>query len=59
MYVLVQLAAVARVFGPLVAGSAYIATIVTAAVLWASAFGLYTVRYWPVLTRPRADGKPG
>jgi uncharacterized protein involved in response to NO len=27
--------------------------------LWAAAFGLYAVRYWPVLTRPRLDGKPG
>lgn len=27
--------------------------------LWAAAFGLYVVRYWPVLTRPRLDGKPG
>ena len=28
-------------------------------VLWAAAFGLYAVRYWPVLTRSRIDGKPG
>lgn len=27
--------------------------------VWALAFGLYAVRYWPVLTRPRLDGKPG
>lgn len=27
--------------------------------LWAIAFGLYAVRYWPVLTRPRLDDKPG
>ena len=25
--------------------------------LWSAAFGLYAVRYWPVLTRPRLDGK--
>jgi uncharacterized protein involved in response to NO len=60
MYVLVQLAAVARVFGPLVVpGDAYVATIVAAASLWAAAFGLYAIRYWPVLTRPRVDGRPG
>jgi len=60
MYVLVMLAAIARVFGPLVVpGDAYVTTIVVAAALWASAFGLYAIRYWPVLTRPRVDGRPG
>ena len=59
MYALVMAAAVVRVFGPLVAGSAYVATIVIAALLWGSAFALYAIRYWPVLTRPRVDGRPG
>ena len=59
MYVLVMLAAVVRVFGALVAGDAYVATVLVAALLWAGAFTLYAVRYWPVLTRPRLDGRPG
>jgi uncharacterized protein involved in response to NO len=59
MYVLVNLAAIARVFGPLVAGESYVATIVTAALLWAGAFTLFVVRYAPWLARPRADGRPG
>jgi uncharacterized protein involved in response to NO len=29
------------------------------ALLWSAAFGLYFVRYWPILTRPRLDGRPG
>ena len=29
------------------------------AALWSAAFAIYAVRYWPVLTRPRLDGKPG
>ena len=29
------------------------------AVLWSAGFGLYALRYWPVLTRARLDGKPG
>ena len=33
--------------------------ILSAGLLWAGAFGLYAVHYWPVLTRPRLDGKPG
>ena len=59
MYVLVQLAAVMRVFGPLVAGDAYVVTVVAAAALWAAAFALYVLRYGPLLASPRADGKPG
>jgi len=27
--------------------------------LWIIAFSLFLVRYVPVLTRPRVDGKPG
>ncbi|MET0682339.1 MAG: hypothetical protein ABWZ29_03240 [Casimicrobiaceae bacterium] len=26
---------------------------------WSAAFALYAVRYWPVLSRVRIDGKPG
>ena len=58
-YALVQLAAVARVFGGLAWPSGYAATVAVSAVFWSSAFALYAVRYWPVLTRPRVDGKPG
>jgi uncharacterized protein involved in response to NO len=39
--------------------SAYLATVIASGACWSAAFALYTVRYWPVLTRPRIDGKPG
>jgi uncharacterized protein involved in response to NO len=58
-YVLVLLAAIVRVLGPLVAPGVYVATVVVSGVLWSAAFALYFVRYWPILTRPRLDGKPG
>ncbi|HUH91765.1 MAG TPA: NnrS family protein [Casimicrobiaceae bacterium] len=58
-YVLVQAAAVVRVFGPLILPAQYVATVVAAGALWSSAFALYAARYWPVLARPRVDGKPG
>lgn len=58
-YALVQLAAVIRVFGPLAWPAGYLATVVASGVLWSVAFGLFAIRYWPVLTGPRADGKPG
>ena len=58
-YLLVQVAALVRVFGGLALPELYPASIQLSALLWAAAFGLYAVRYWPVLTRPRLDGKPG
>jgi uncharacterized protein involved in response to NO len=59
MFLLIQIAAVVRVFGGIVSPGFYIASIQLSGVMWATAFGLYAVRYWPVLTRPRLDGKPG
>lgn len=58
-YLLVQGAALVRVFGGMASPELYPASIQLSALLWAAAFGLYAVRYWPVLTRPRLDGKPG
>ncbi|HKO66729.1 MAG TPA: NnrS family protein [Burkholderiaceae bacterium] len=58
-YLLVQAAAVVRVLGGLLLPGLYLASVQLSAVLWATAFGLYAVRYWPVLTQPRLDGKPG
>lgn len=59
MYVLVFAAALVRVFGPMAIPQQLVAFVQGSAILWAAAFGLYVVRYWPILTRPRLDGKPG
>ena len=59
MFVLIQIAALVRVFGGMASPALVLPSIQVAGVLWAAAFGLYAVRYWPVLTRPRLDGKPG
>jgi uncharacterized protein involved in response to NO len=58
-YVLVMLAAVLRVFVPLAAPALLLTAVLSSGALWAAAFGLYAVRYWPVLTRPRLDGREG
>ena len=58
-YLLVQAAALVRVFGPLALPAAYAGLVAASSLLWSAAFALYAVRYWPVLTRPRVDGKPG
>jgi uncharacterized protein involved in response to NO len=59
MFVLIQIAALVRVFGGMASPALVLPSIQVSGVLWAAAFGLYAVRYWPVLTRPRLDGKPG
>ena len=33
--------------------------IIGSGLLWSLAFGVFTVSYWPILSRPRLDGKPG
>lgn len=58
-YALVLAAAVTRVLLPLAAPAAYGAAVVGSGALWSAGFALYALRYWPVLTRPRLDGKPG
>jgi uncharacterized protein involved in response to NO len=58
-YVLVGLAAITRVFVPLVAMSVYREAVIASAGMWSVAYGIYAVHYWPILTRPRIDGKPG
>jgi uncharacterized protein involved in response to NO len=58
-YVLVQLAALARVFGPMLAPSHTIEAMIVSGALWFAAFALFVVVFFPILTRARADGKPG
>ena len=58
-FVLVHLAAAARVFLPLILPDAYVALIVASGVLWSAAFAIFTLVYIPILTRPRLDGQPG
>jgi uncharacterized protein involved in response to NO len=58
-YVLVALAALTRVALPLVASGETMHAVAGSAVLWSAGFAVYAVRYWPVLSRPRLDGRPG
>ena len=58
-YGLVAGAAVVRVGLPLLAPAALVEAALGSALLWSAGFGLYALRYWPVLSRPRLDGRPG
>jgi uncharacterized protein involved in response to NO len=58
-YLLVHAGALARVAAPFVAGDGQRALLLVSGVAWATAFGLFAVRYWQILTQPRPDGKTG
>ncbi len=58
-YLLVQLAAVARVLVPLAFPGAYLGATIASALFWFVAFATFTVAYVPILSRPRLDGQPG
>ncbi|HKU85461.1 MAG TPA: NnrS family protein, partial [Casimicrobiaceae bacterium] len=58
-YALVQLAALLRVGGGIALPDHYLASVVLSGLCWSAAFALYAIHYWPILTRPRLDGKPG
>lgn len=58
-FALLSLSAAVRALGPLALPTDYFAELVVSGVLWAAAFGIFTVAYVPILTSPRVDGKPG
>lgn len=55
----VNVAALARVLGPLALPERYLATVTAAGVAWTAAFVAFVALYAPVLWSPRVDGKPG
>jgi uncharacterized protein involved in response to NO len=58
-YLLVLLGALVRVAGPLLAPALTQESMLLSATLWSAGFALFALRYWPVWTQPRLDGKPG
>ena len=55
----VTAAAIMRVLLPLALPNTYREAVIASACLWLGAYAIYVVRYWPILTRARLDGKPG
>jgi uncharacterized protein involved in response to NO len=58
-YLLVLAAALLRVGLPLLQPAWNLGAVLASAVLWSAGFGLFALRYAPVLLRPRLDGRPG
>jgi len=53
VYVLIPSAALVRLLGPLALPAYYNELMLTAALLWITAFALFSWVFWPILTRPR------
>jgi uncharacterized protein involved in response to NO len=58
-FLLLQLAAILRVIVDLLPADSYRLTIVASGTLWVLAFGIFLLRYVPMLLQPRIDGRPG
>lgn len=54
-----QLAAIVRVFGTVLAPDFYRNVVIASGTLWTLAFTAFLIAYWPILTRPRIDGRAG
>ncbi len=50
-YVLVSLATIVRVFAAMIPFFDYQVLVTTAGIIWVSAYALFTIVYWPILTR--------
>lgn len=58
-YLLINLAAVIRVAGAFTAADTQRFSLILSSLAWALAYLVYVIVYWPILTRPRVDGRPG
>jgi uncharacterized protein involved in response to NO len=52
-FVLIQIAVIARIASIVVTGEFYTPLLHISATSWALAFGLFTIRYWPIVTGPK------
>ncbi len=52
-YYLIVASAAVRVFGILLYPEGYFVVLGVSALCWVGAFGLFTGRYWGIVTRPR------
>ena len=58
-FLVLQLAAAIRVVASFVPASLHAPFVNVSGVFWVLAFGVFLLRYMPMLTRPRIDGRPG
>jgi uncharacterized protein involved in response to NO len=59
IYLAIHAAAVVRVALPSLWPAGALVWVGVASLLWSTAFAIFAIGYWPVLTKPRVDGRPG
>jgi len=59
VFLLIQTAAIVRIVPGIIWPRHYQSFLTGSAALWTVAFLVFLLGYWPILTRPRIDGKPG
>lgn len=59
VFLLIQAAAIVRIFPGLIWPRHYSFFLAGSAALWSLAFVVFLLGYWAILTRPRIDAKPG
>jgi uncharacterized protein involved in response to NO len=57
-YIALALSAIVRVIAPLLTSPSSSLYVVSAA-CWIFGYLAFVIIYWPILTKPRADGRPG
>ncbi len=58
-YLMISAAALVRITAPVLFYESYREALILSGAFWAGAFGIFTLVYWPILSRPRPDGIPG
>ena len=58
-YLLLQLAALTRVFVPLLLPGQYLNAVIASGLFWSLAFTLFVVKFSPILLHPHLDGREG
>jgi uncharacterized protein involved in response to NO len=58
-FLTLQLAAIIRVTAGLFATELYQPVVIASGVIWILAFSVFLMRYLPMLSQPRIDGRPG
>ncbi|WP_209327971.1 NnrS family protein [Pseudoalteromonas sp. PA2MD11] len=58
-FALILIAAIVRVFGALLINDFSHYFIFASVIAWCLAYGVFVLVYFPILTKPRADGRPG
>ncbi len=58
-FILINAGAITRVVISLATPAYYLDGLIVAGLLWSTAFVLFVIEFFPILTRPRIDGKPG